>query len=124
MKNVIRILLCAILISGCASSDYRDSSDQISGKRQMNYKPSYDPNYQMQLLRNDLIIQSIIQNGEIEKMKQEMQRMETQRLQRENQERMERVKEQQRQIEQIIQEDNRKHEMHKLKNQLLQRGIY
>lgn len=87
----------------------------------LDHQPSYDPNYQIRRLEDDLTIQSIIQNGKIKEMEKEMQRSETQRLQRES---MERVQEQRRQIEQGILEDNRKREMHKLRQDLLYRGIY
>lgn len=163
MKNVIRILLCIILISGCALTIDEDESIDRYYKNCLNHQtlrethirflgdekdfqifckgvakrsaeiyreelfnrlrhqPSYDPNYEIRRLRDDLTTQSIIQNGKIKEMGKEVQRLETQRLQRES---MERVQEQRRQIEQGILEDNRKREMHKLRQDLLYRGIY
>ena len=86
------------------------------------YQPSYDPNFEIRRLRDDLTIQSIIQRGEAEKREKEMiHRLETERSQRES---MERVQEQRRQIEQFHQEQNRQREMHKLRQDLLYRGIY
>ncbi len=84
-------------------------------------QPSYDPNFEINRLRDDLTIQSIIQRGEAEKRELEIRRLESERSQRES---MERVQEQRRQIEQSIQEDNRRHEMHKLRQDLLYKGIY
>ena len=85
------------------------------------YQPSYDPNFEINRLRDDLTIQSIIQRGETEKREQEIRRLESERS---NRERMERAREQQRQIEQSIQEDIRRHEMYKLRQDLLYKGIY
>lgn len=86
------------------------------------YQPSYDPNFEINRLRDDLTIQSIIQRGEAEKREQEIRRLETEQSYRE---RTERAREQQRQIEQSIQEDIRRHEMNKLRmDNLLIRGIY
>ena len=115
---------------GLTYEDYRKDIDEAVKKMKLDaresqptyqYQPSYDPNFEINRLRDDLTIQSIIQRGETEKREQEIRRLESERSNRES---MERAREQQRQMEQSIQEDNRRHEMHKLRQDLLYRGIY